>query len=100
MFVRLYLSSVDPSDLPEVQRVFREDVVPALRAQPGCASVELISNIDANAGGLVEGAALSRWDSLEHLEAALATPEVQGSILRVRDYLRQEPVTKTFEVLD
>ena len=99
-YVRLFLTSVDPEDLPEVQRIFNDDVRPALLGQPGCESVELVANVQHNAGGLVEGAALSRWESLDTLEAALATREVQESIVRVRSLLRQEPVTKTYEVLD
>lgn len=99
-YVRLFLSSVDPHDLPAVERIFNDDVRPALLSQPGCQSVELITNVQANAGGLVEGAALSRWESLEALEAAVGTRAVQESIVRVRSLLRQEPVTKTFHVHD
>ena len=100
MYVRLYLSAIDPSDLAALQKVFNEDVRPTLIQQRGCESVELVANVDRNAGGLVEGAALTRWQTLEDLEFALAQREVQESIVRVRELLRQEPVTKTYEVLE
>ncbi len=51
-----------------------------------------------NAGGLVEGAAISRWSSLEQMEAAFGTREVSEAIVRVRQLLRQEPVSKVLEV--
>lgn len=100
MFVRMFVSSIDPDDLPRIRSIFEDDVKPALVKQPGCEGVELVVNVDANAGGLVEGAAVSRWRSREDLEHALAQREVQESIVRVRQLLRQEPVTKTYEVLD
>lgn len=100
MYVRMFMSSIHPEDLPAVQRIFNDDVRPALLKQPGCEAVELVANVSENAGGLVEGAAISRWRSLEELEQALTQREVQESIVRVRQLLRQEPVTKTYEVLD
>lgn len=100
MYVRMFLSSVDPGDLGTIQQMFKDDVRPALLKQPGCEGVELVANVRRNAGGLVEGAAISRWVGLDDLERALEQREVQESIVRVRQFLRQEPVTKTFEVLD
>lgn len=100
MFVRLFLSAVDPGDFDDIRRVFAEDIKPVLARQPGCLSIELVASVEKNAGGLVEGAALSRWESREQMEAALALREVRESIIRVRQWLRQEPVTKTFEVLE
>jgi hypothetical protein len=47
----------------------------------------------------MDGCALSKWDTLEHLEAALARREVQEALVRVRGLLRQEPVTRTYRVL-
>lgn len=96
----MYLSSIDPEDLPKIQAIFGDDVRPALLKQQGCESVELVANTERNAGGLVEGGAVSRWRTLQELEKALEQREVQESIVRVRQLLRQEPVTKTYEVLD
>lgn len=100
MFVRMFLSSIDPDDLPRIRSIFEDDVKPALLKQHGCDGVELVVNVEPNAGGLVEGASVSRWRSREDLEQALTQREVQESIVRVRQLLRQEPVTKTYEVLD
>lgn len=100
MYVRMFLSAVDPADVPEFRRTFSEQIAPVLARQPGCESIELLANVEKNAGGLVEGVALSRWRSREELEAALALPEVQEAVAHAYQYLRQEPVTKVFEVLE
>jgi quinol monooxygenase YgiN len=98
-YVRLFQSAVDPADVAEVQRLFSEDVRPAFGAVDGCLSIELMINVDKNAGGLVEGCAVSRWASLDQLDAALRTRPVQEALVRIRQLLRQEPVSKTYEVL-
>lgn len=99
-FVRLYQSAVDPADVDEVRRFFNDDVKPVFDNVDACESIELLINVAGNAGGLVEGCALSRWRSLEELEHALETREVREALVRILTMLRQEPVTKTFEVLD
>jgi quinol monooxygenase YgiN len=99
-FLRLYQSAVDPSDVDEVRRLFNDDVRPAFEKIEGCESMELLINLEESAGGLVEGCALSRWTSLVDLEQALSSREVAEALVRIRTMLRQEPVTKTFEVLE
>ena len=98
-YLRLYQSAVDPADIEEVRRLFADDVKPIFAGLRGCVSIELVVSNEKNAGGLVEGAAVSRWESLEAMEEALATREVAEAIVRVRQVLRQEPVSKVFEVL-
>jgi quinol monooxygenase YgiN len=98
-YLRLYQSAVDPADVEEMQRLFVDDVLPAFGACPGCIGIELAVTVEANAGGLVEGAAISRWASLEEMAAAMASHEVQEALVRVRQLLRQEPVSKVLQVL-
>lgn len=98
-YVRFFQSAVHPSEVEEVRRLFTEDVKPVLEKVPGCLSIELLVNTEPNAGGLVEGAALSRWDSREALERGLATREVAEAQVRILRILHQEPVARTFEVL-
>lgn len=98
-YVRLYQSAVDPADVEEMQRLFVDDVVPAFRACAGCLGIELAVTVEPNAGGLVEGMAISRWSSLDDMAAAMASHPVQGALVRVRQLLRQEPVSKVLQVL-
>ena len=97
-YLRLYQSAVDPGDVDEVRRLFAADVAPAFAACPGCLAVELAVSIEVNAGGLVEGASISRWASLGEMTAAIESREVTEAIVRVRQLLRQEPVSKVLEI--
>jgi hypothetical protein len=99
VFLRLFTTAVDPSDLDEVQRIFTEDLKPAFEAMAGCAGLELVVSTEKNAGGLVDGAVLSHWTSLEELNAALESRVVAESMVRILPFLQIEPVTKTFEIL-
>jgi quinol monooxygenase YgiN len=99
VYVRFFFSAVDPSDSDEVRRIFVEDVKPAFE-RVGCESVELLVNTEPNAGGLVEGVVVSRWHSDTDVDQALGSREVAESLVRVRQLLRLEPITRTFEVLE
>lgn len=98
-YLRLYQSAVDPADVAEMQRLFVDDVLPVFERCQGCVSLELTVNVEPNAGGLVEGAAISRWSSLDEMTAALASHEVREALVRIRQLLRQEPVSKVLQVL-
>ena len=97
-YLRMFQSAVDPSDVAEVRELFAADVAPVFAACPGCLGVELAVSIEVNAGGLVEGAAISRWSSLDDMAAAIDSREVNEAIVRVRHLLRQEPLSKVLEV--
>ncbi|MGI8984127.1 MAG: antibiotic biosynthesis monooxygenase family protein [Acidimicrobiales bacterium] len=98
-FLRLYQSAVAPADVEEMKRLFLDDVVPAFTGAGGCLGIELAVTVEPNAGGLVEGTAISRWSSREEMNAAVASRPVQEALVRVRQLLRQEPVSKVLEVL-
>lgn len=98
-FVRLYQSAIAPADVDEMKRLFLDDVVPAFQQAEGCLGLELAVTVAPNAGGLVEGTAISRWASLADMEAAVTSRRVQEALVRVRRLLRQEPVSKVLEVL-
>jgi quinol monooxygenase YgiN len=98
-YMRLFQSAVYPGDVDEVRRLFAEDVKPVFDNAEGCLGIDLLVSTEPNAGGLVEGAAVSRWRSLDALEHALESREVQEAGVRILQVLRQEPVTRTFEIL-
>ncbi|HEX4778071.1 MAG TPA: antibiotic biosynthesis monooxygenase [Acidimicrobiia bacterium] len=100
MLVRFFFSAVDPADRSEIARVFAEDVKPAFEAEEGCVGVELLVSADENAGGLVEGAVVSRWRDDADVERALGSRGVAESLVRVRQLLRLEPVIRMFAVVD
>lgn len=98
-YLRLYQSAVDPADVEEIQRLFVGRLLPVMTACPGCVGMELAVSVEPNAGGLVGGAAISRWTSLEAMADAVASPAVLEALGSVRLLLRQEPVVRVFEVL-
>lgn len=98
MIVRIFLSSVAPGDVEEVVQLFKEDVVPVFESIPECLGIELVMAPQTNVAGLLEGGAISRWKSIEAMNEALLTPEVQRSQARLRELLRREPIQKVFEV--
>ena len=99
MYLRFFSTAVDPSDVSEVQRIFAEDIKPAFEAMAGCTSLELVISIEKSAGGLVDGAVLSHWASLDDLNAALESRTVAESMVRILPFLQIEPVIKTFEIM-
>jgi hypothetical protein len=100
VFVRLFSSAIDPSDLADVRRIFGEDIAPVFESMPGCTSMELLLGIDRNAGGLVDAAALSRWKSPDELTAAIESREVAESMVRILPFLQLEPVIRMFEIIE
>ena len=96
-YLRFYQSAVDPSDVEEMQRLFEDDVVPAFSRSPGCLGLELTVSIEPNAGGLVEGAAISRWSSLDDM-AARSGLLVRAMRLRSSTPATRSPVPGYFSV--
>jgi hypothetical protein len=43
---------------------------------------------------------VSRWKSTDDMEQALRSRAVAESLVRVRQLLRQEPIARTFEILE
>jgi quinol monooxygenase YgiN len=99
-FVRILQSAVDPSDIDTVRKLFADDVVPAFADIPGCLGIELLMSTENNAGGLVEGGSLSRWESREAMDAGMASRQVAEAQVRVFKLLQQEPIVRVFEVLE
>jgi quinol monooxygenase YgiN len=97
--LRLFQSAVDPADVEELRSLFLDDVKSAFEAVSGCLGIELIMNTDKNAGGLVEGAALSRWTTREAMAEGVESRAVAEAQVRIFQLLRQEPVVRVFEVI-
>lgn len=97
--LRLFQSAVDPADVEELRSLFLDDVKPAFESVGGCLGIELIMNTEKNAGGLVEGAALSRWATREAMDEGLEARVVAEAQVRIFQLLRQEPVVRVFEVI-
>ncbi|HVW35085.1 MAG TPA: hypothetical protein VHL53_21310 [Acidimicrobiia bacterium] len=100
MIVRMFSSAIDPNDLPEVRRIFAEDIAPVFRSLSGCTSMDLLLGTDRNAGGLVDAAAVSRWSSQDELTAAIESRAVSESMVRILPFLQLEPVIRMYEIVE
>jgi heme-degrading monooxygenase HmoA len=98
-YLRLFLSSVDPGDVDELRKLFLDDVRSAFESVPGCLGIELLMSATMNAGGLIEGAALSRWETLAAMNEGMASRTVAEAQVRIFELLRQEPVVRVYEVV-
>jgi quinol monooxygenase YgiN len=98
--VRLLQSAVDPADIETVKRLFADDVLPVFEELPGCLGIELLVSVESNAGGLVEGAALSRWATREAMDEGMGSRRVSEAQVRVFELLRHEPVIRVFDVAE
>lgn len=97
--LRMFQTAVDPADLDEVRRLFEDDILPVFREMPGCVSMELVLGVDHNPGGLLECAAVSRWETAEAMASAMTTRAAKEAQVRIFELLRQEPIVRVFEVL-
>jgi len=95
----MFQTAIDPTDVDALRRLFAEDILPVYRELAGCLGIELVMSVGSSAGGLVEGAAVSRWTGLEEMEKAIGSRPVAEAQVRVLQLLRQEPVIRVFEVL-
>ena len=99
-FLRLYSSAIDPADRDELEGLVRENVVPAFERVPGCLSVELGVNVEPSAGGLLEGAFITRWATLDEMQRGVESVQAHDSLARVLPVLRQAPAVRVFEILE
>lgn len=97
--LRFFQTAVDPADLDEVRRLFADDLLPVYRAFPGCVSMELLLSSERHPGGLLECAAVSRWDDPEAMSEAMESRAAKEAQVRIFELLRQEPLVRVFEVL-
>jgi hypothetical protein len=98
-YVRMFLTALDPSDVDTVRSVVLAEIKPVFEAIDSCISVELLVSIEQNAGGLVDGCILSRWESLDELRQAVSSPEILDVVNRLRPLLRQEPIGRIYELV-
>ena len=100
MIVRIFNTAVDPEDVERGRQLFREQVKPILEGFNGCAGVDWFVGVDEHSGDLVDVAALSRWESMESIEAATASPQYEAALSQLRDLFRQAPIVHHYEAAD
>jgi hypothetical protein len=98
-YVRMFMTALDPSDVDTVRQTVEAEIKPVFESLDSCLSVDLLVSTEQNAGGLVDGCILSRWDSLEDLKQAVGSQVILEAVNRLRPLLRQEPIGRIFELV-
>ena len=100
MIVRIFETAVQPEDVDKGRELFRQRVVPIYEAFDGCRGIEMQIGLDEHSKDLVTVVAVSRWDSMEAIDAATERPEYSEALTEIRKLFQQTPIIRHFEVDD
>ncbi len=100
MIIRIFDTAVDPADVEEAKRLFRDKVRPAFLAFDGCRAIDMVIGIEEHSRDLVDVASISRWDSIEAVERATATPQYQDALEEIRKLFAQTPIVRHFGLVE
>lgn len=100
MIVRIFDTAAAPEDIPRGIELFRSQARPAFESFAGCHGIEMLIGVDEHSGDLVELTAISKWDTLEAIEAAIATPEYETALSELRKLFAQAPIVRHFEAIE
>ena len=100
MIIRMFDTALDPDDVEHAKELFRTQVRPAFESFAGCHGIDMYMGLEAHSGGLVDVAALSRWDSRDSIEAATKTPEYNEALTELKKLFQQVPLVRHFEIVD
>ncbi|MQB00433.1 MAG: hypothetical protein GEU78_09105 [Actinobacteria bacterium] len=100
MIVRIFETAVEPEDVDRGREIFRRDVVPVYEAFDGCNGIEMQIGLDEHSADLVTVVAVSRWDSMEAIDAATKRPEYSVALSEIKKLFQQTPIIRHFEVDD
>src|SRR5688500_17581105 len=100
MIVRMFDTAMDPEDIEQGKQLFRENVKPVFEAFEGCLGVEMVIGVEEHSQDLIDIASISRWESIEAIQAATASPQYAGALEEIRKLFQQAPIVRHFEVAD
>ena len=100
MIIRIFDTAMDPDDIEEGKRLFRDQVSPAFDGFEGCHGAEMNLGIEEHSGDLVDVISISRWDSMEAIQKATATEDYQEALSEIRKLFQRSPIIRHFELVD
>ena len=98
--VRIFDTAMEPDDIEQAKKLFREQVRPAFEAFDGCTGVEMNLGIEEHSGDLVDVASISRWASMEAIEAAVKSDDYKEALEEIRKLFQRSPIIRHFELVD
>ena len=100
MIIRIFDTAMDPTDIELAKQMFRDQVRPAFLAFEGCTGIDMCIGVEEHSGDLLDVASISRWASLEAVQAATITDEYQEALADIRKLFAQNPIVRHFEVTE
>lgn len=97
MIIRVTDTAIDPEDLERCRQLTREQVAPAFEEIEGCRGIEIHVRIDERHGDLLEIAAVSRWETVEAMEAAVRSESYSDAMADLRGLFQQAPIVRIFD---
>jgi heme-degrading monooxygenase HmoA len=94
MYARVASVKVRVERLAEAIRVYEENVVPALRAQPGFEGLELLVNRETG-----HGISITRWATQEAQIASETSGFYREQVAKFRGLFDASPVREVYEVV-
>ena len=100
MIIRIFDTAMDPDDVEDGKRLFREQVVPAFDAFEGCQGAEMSLGIEEHSGDLIDVVSVSRWDSMDAIQNATKTDEYREALLEIKKLFQRSPIIRHFELVE
>lgn len=101
-YVRTFSTSLVAENIPAARQLLADKVIPALRKQPGCDSIQILINLEPDPeSGVIDAVLSTSWDSIDHLRAGVEAEDVAGSLLHLLPLVRvQDILIKTYSSED
>lgn len=100
MIIRMTDTAINPEDADRAKQLFLEQVRPAFEAFDGCLSVDLLVGLSEQAGGFVDVALVSRWDSEAHVSSAVDSSTYKNAMLDLKSLFEQNPIVRQFDTVE
>jgi quinol monooxygenase YgiN len=100
MIIRMFDTAVDPEDVERGKEIFRRTVKPMFEKLEGCHGVDFVLGLEEHSGGLVDVAAISRWESLESIDSAMQLEEYKEAFAELKALFQQTPIVRHFITVD
>ncbi len=100
MIVRIFDTAVNPEDVERGTQIFFEQVKPFFDTVPGCLGIEMLIGAEEVAGGGIEVAAVSRWESLGAVQDATDSPGYEQALADFRQLFERTPIVRHYEIVE
>lgn len=100
MIIRIFDTAMDPDDIEDGKRLFRDEVIPTFEAFEGCHGAEMNLGIEEHSGDLVDVVSISRWDSMEAIQNATKSDDYNEALMEIKKLFQRSPIIRHFELVE